>query len=153
MNTKTLNTDIDSLLDGTLDDLADMPSFKPFAPGTHRAIMTMEVKKIGENTGVEVSFKHLETVEQADVNAEPTNPGDQTSVLMFLKHSSSEQATELGQGQFKEIMKSAAEKFGAKANRELMAESNGAEVMIVTGIREDKKKGKSYTSLNALMFA
>jgi len=152
MNTKTLNTDIDSLLDGTLDDLADMPSFKPFVPGTHRAIMTMEVKKIGDNTGVEVSFKHLETVEQADVNAEPTNPGDETSVLMFLKHPS-EQAAELGQGQFKEIMKSAAEKFGAKTNRELMAESNGCEVMIVTGVREDKKKGKNYTSLNALMFA
>ena len=151
MNAKTVNQDIDSLLDGTLDDLADMPSFKPFTPGTHKILLKLEIKKIGDNQAVEVGMKHIETMEQADPAAEPTTPGDETSVLMFLKHPSI-QAVELGQGQFKEIMKAAAEKFGAKTNRELIADCNGAEAIVITGLREDKKKGKMYTSLNALMF-
>ncbi len=151
MSNDNLNMDIDSLLDGTLDDLADMPAFKPFTPGTHVAILKLEIKKIGENQAVEAGFKHKETIEQADPTATPVTPGDETSVLFFLKHPS-QQAVELGQGQFKEIMKAAAEKFGPNTNRELMAQANGSEVTIVTGLREDKKKGKTYTSLTALVF-
>lgn len=151
MTEKTVNQDIDSLLDGTLDDLADMPSFKPFAAGMHKVLLKMEIKKIGEHRAVEVGMKMIETLEQSDTAAEPTAPGDETSVLMFLTHSSI-QAVELGQGQFKEIMKAAAEKFGPKSNRELIADCNGSEAVVVTGLRDDKKKGKTYTSLNSLMF-
>ena len=35
MNTQT-EFNLDSLLDGTLDDLADLPEFRPFVPGTYR---------------------------------------------------------------------------------------------------------------------
>ena len=42
MTEQTLNLDIDNLLDGTLDDLADAPEFKPFPLGAHKIVMKWE---------------------------------------------------------------------------------------------------------------
>jgi hypothetical protein len=59
---------------------------------------------------------------------------------------------EIGQGAFKEIMKSLAAHYGAKSNRELMADSEGAEALVTTGLRTDKTdKTKKRTTLEKLM--
>lgn len=151
-----INMNIDALLDGTLDDLADLPEFKPFPPGTHRCTLKMEIKKIDKNTAVEVGLTALGTEELADTSDTPLSPGDNTSVLYFLTHTNPK-AAEIGQGGFKNLMKSLAEHFGAKSNRELMEEGNGAEVLVVTGYRLAKKDPqnpnadrKKYTDLLAL---
>ena len=153
MSNDNVNMNLDQLLDGTLDDLADLPEFKPFPCGSHRATMKLEVKKIGEHNAVEVGFVAIETVELADTTKAPVNAGDATSVLYFLTHSNPKVA-EIGQGKFKELMKSLAEHFGAKSNRDLMADGNGAEVMIITDLRDEKKDGKKtgkqFTELVAL---
>ena len=147
--TKEINMDIDSLLDGTLDDLADMPEFKPFPAGAHRCSLKMEIKKITEQTAVEVTLKAIETAELANAEDTPLNAGDSTNVLYFLTHKNPKVA-ELGQGKFKELMKSLAEHFGAKSNRELIAEGNGAEVLVVTSLRANKDKSKYYTDITAM---
>lgn len=151
-----INMNLDALLDGTLDDLADMPEFKPFAAGTHLCTLGLEVKKVGEHNAVEVSLKHKETVELSDTTETPPNPGDSTNVLYFLSHSNPKVA-EIGQGQFKELMKSLAEHFGAKSNRELIADGNGCEAYVVTNLREEKKQGKltgkKYTGIVAVKVA
>ena len=140
-----VNMDIDSLLDGTLDDLADLPEFKPFNPGVHKCVLKMEVKKVNEFQAVEVGLKLQETIEVPS-GGEPMVPGAETNVLYFLTHSTPKVA-ELGQGKFKELMKSLAEHFGVKSNRELIADANGAEVLVTTSLRKNKDKTKEYTDI------
>lgn len=144
-----LNTNIDALLDGTLDDLADLPEFKPFPPGVHRGTIKMSVKEIGDkkHKAVEVSLTAAETVETPAGSEEVVSPGQADKVLYFLTHDNPKVA-EIGQGQFKELMKSFAEHFGAKSNRELMADAEGAEVMFATALRTDKRDpSKKYLNL------
>ena len=156
--TESTNFDIDSLLDGTLDDLADMPEYKPFPAGAHLATImkweqkTMPDKKDASKTNVimNVRLAAKETVEPA-VADEVVSPGQETEYGFFLIHHSAPKAMEMGQGQFKEIMKSLAGHFGAKSNRELIADSTGADVLIVTGFRADKTdKTKKYSQLENL---
>ena len=159
MNAQT-EFNIDTLLDGTLDDLADMPEFKPFPPGAHKVtIVSWTQKSLDDkkdaskkNVMMEMKIKAIETVESATGSDEVASPGQEENLSFFLVHHSSPQAMELGQGQFKEIMKALAANFGAKSNRELMADSTGAEVLVTTGLRKDKSTPpKFYTRLDKLM--
>lgn len=152
MSDKQINMDVDALLDGTLDDLADMPEFKPFPVGTHKVVFKAEVKKVGKDTAVEVGMTAIETVElPSGSEDQPLAAGDNTNVLYFLTHSNP-QVAEMGQGQFKELMKSVAEHFGAKKNSDLIADLNGAEGLVVTGIRQNKEKTKKYTTIEGVQF-
>lgn len=145
-----VNMNIDNLLDGTLDDLADLPEFKPFPVGSHKVTIKMEVKKVGNDTAVEVGMTAIETLElPAGSEEAPLQPGDNTNVLYFLTHKNPKVA-ELGQGQFKELMRAFAEHFGAKSNRELIADANGSECIVITGRRTNKEKTKSYTTIEGL---
>jgi hypothetical protein len=159
MTNENLNLDIDSLLDGTLDDLADAPEFKPFPIGAHKIVMKWETKQLDDkkmagkkNTIVTLQMKALETVETPAGSDEVCSPGQEENIGFFLVHHSSPKAMEIGQGAFKEIMKSLAAHYGAKSNRELMADSQGAEALVTTGLRADKTdKTKKYTTLEKLM--
>ena len=160
MTTDNINYDIDSLLDGTLDDLADVPEFKPFPVGAHRVTIvswtqkTMDDKKDSskKNVMMEMKLKAIETVETAAGSDEVCSPGQEENLSFFLVHHSSPQAMEIGQGSFKEIMKALAANFGGKSNRELIADSTGAEVLITTSLRKDKSTPpKFYTRLDKLV--
>lgn len=154
------NLDIDNLLDGTLDDLADMPEFKPFPVGAHKVTIVSWTQKSFDdkkdaskkNVAMELKIKAIETVETANGSDEVCSPGQEENLSFFLVHHSSPQAMEMGQGQFKEVMKSLAAHFGAKSNRELIADSTGAEVLVTTSLRKDKSTPpKFYTKLDKLM--
>jgi len=134
------NFNIDSLLDGTLDDLADAPEFKPFPAGTHKAIVTIIQKKIGTHPAFEVSLKAIETLELANSEDTPLAKDATTSVAYMMDN-------ELGQGNFKKILTSLAGHFGAKSNRELIADAQNLEVLVVTKQRMNKDKTQSYTDI------
>lgn len=156
---ENMNYDIDSLLDNTLDDLADAPEFKPYPIGAHRIVMKWETKQLDDkkmqgkkNTIVTLKMKALETVETPAGSDEVCSPGQEENIGYFLVHHSSPKAMEIGQGAFKEIMKSLAAHYGAKSNRELMADSEGAEALVTTGLRKDKTDAsKKYTTLEKLV--
>jgi hypothetical protein len=149
-NQNTSDFNMDSLLDGTLDDLADMPEFKPFPAGTHRVTVHFEQKVVNNFPGFEIKLKALETVElPAGSTAEPVAKGAETSVFYFFKHTNPITA-ELGQGKFKEVMKSLATHFGPHTNRELLESAQGAEVIVVTDQRKGKQVGQIFTDLVAL---
>lgn len=131
---------IDSLLDGTLDDLADAPEFKPFPAGTHKVTLKIEQKKIGTHPAFEVGMTAIETLELADTTQEPLKAGATSSVAYMMD-------VELGQGNFKKILKSLADHYGAKSNRELIADAQGAEVLVVTKTRQNKDKTQTYTDI------
>ena len=131
---------IDSLLDGTLDDLADAPEFKPFPAGTHKVTMTIVQKKIGTHPAFEVGMTAVETLELADTTQEPLKTGATTSVAYMMDN-------DLGQGNFKKVLKSLAAHFGAKSNRELIEDAQNLEVLVVTKTRQNKEKTQSYTDI------
>ena len=136
---------IDQILDGTLDDLADMPEFVPFPAGTHIITIDWENKTakkdwINGHPALSLKLKAVETVELVDTAQAPLVPGSETNVLYMLDN-------ELGQGSFKKIMTSLSEHFGAKSNRELIEESRGTTCMVITKIRQNKEKTQSYTDI------
>ena len=145
MTQATDNFDIDAMLDGTLDDLADLPEFKPYPAGTHAVILTIVDKtaaknRVNNHPGFEVKMKAVETLELANSDETPLVAGAETSVLYLLDNP-------IGQGSFKKLLASAAEHFGAKSNRELIADLQGATVAVVTRVRDNKDKTQKYTDI------
>jgi len=144
MNTSA-DFNVDAILDGTLDDLADMPEFRPYPAGTHRFHLTLVNKTakkdwINGHPAVEAKMKLIETVELANPADAPLTAGAETSVLYMLDN-------ELGQGSFKNLMKALVAHFGARSNRELMEECRNLECLGVTKLRANKDKTKEYTDL------
>lgn len=150
------NLSMDDLLDGTLDDLADVPEFKPFPAGAHKLRIFFDAaKKINDMPAIEVKLVHVETVELNDANDVEPKPGDSTNVIYILKKKDDKGNTvrnELAEGQFKMLLSQLAPAFPeAKNNREIMEMSEGYEVLGVTSVRENKKDKnniKRYTSLD-----
>lgn len=137
---------IDSLLDGTLDDLADVPEFKPFPAGAHKVIINITQKQIGTHPAFEVGMKAIETLELANASDEPLAAGATTNVAYMMDN-------ELGQGNFKKLLAAFAEHFGAKSNRELIADAQNCECLVVTKVRQNKDKTQSYTDIVTLQVA
>jgi len=141
---------MDNLLDGTLDDLADLPEFRPFPPGLHSAVFSWEQKVVNNHPSIEVRLKAKETIElakPADEENKPLVGGEEASVLYMMDN-------EIGQGSFKEnILKPLAAHFGAKQTRELLKDAQGATVSVVTDLRANKEKTKSYMTIVKLEVA
>lgn len=147
-----LGADLDSILDATLDDLADMPEFKPFPAGTHRVTMEWSIKEINKQSCPELKLTIVETVELSNPDDVPGKAGDNTSLAYIFKKKDGTK-NEIAEGQFKQVMQGLAESYGSKSPRELMAESQKAEVLVTTKVRTDKKDSnniKHYTDLVAL---
>lgn len=146
---KESQVDIDALLEGTLDDIADLPEFKAFPAGTHKCDFRWEYKKINEHPTYIMKLKAVETIEMpADSKDQPLVAGAETSVNFMLDN-------DVGQGKWKEVMTVIAEKFGAKKNKELIAESDGCQAVFVTKQRVKKENGEvvaTYTDIVEMAF-
>lgn len=142
---------IDQLLDGTLDDLADLPEYKNIPPGVHRCNINFELKEIGDKKypAVAVTLTAIETVELPAGATEAAEKGQKSNVLLFLKHEKQTVAM-MGQGKFKELMKVLAESFGDKSPRELMELGQGAEILAQTSLRKPKGKDDVYFQLDGI---
>lgn len=127
-------TALDDLLDETLDDLKDLPEFKPYPPGAHHVRINWEAKQLGDDNFFELKMKLIETKELADPAADVApEAGSETSVLYS-------RTNEFGQGAFKKLMLPIGEKLGIKSIKELLKATNGAEALIVSKLRKGKKK-------------
>ena len=149
---------MDDLLDGTLDDLADAPEFKPFPAGAHQVKIFFDAtKKINEMPAIEVKLVHIETAELTNPEDTPPKAGDSTNVIYILKKKT-ETGTivrnELAEGQFKQLLASLAPAFpDATSNRAIMESAQGYEVLAVTSVRVNKKDPtnvKHYTALDSV---
>ena len=144
--------DMDALLDGTLDDLADLPTFEAFPVGAHKVIISWQTKDkdgkkplvINKHPTIQLNLTAIETVElPAGSEDKPLTKGAETSVLFMMDN-------DMGQGAFKEIMKALAKHYGAESPRVLMEKSEKAECLVVTNKRPNKEKTKMYTGIDAL---
>lgn len=150
---RIISSDIDNLLDATLDDLADMPEFKPFPAGAHRCTIKWDyTKAVGNQKGVEIKLTALETIELTNADETPVKAGD-TSNMLFMFKKKDGSANEIAQGKWKELLAPLQAHFGTATNRETMDASQGAEVIAITKIRTDKSDTndvKHYTDIVSL---
>ncbi len=135
-------SEIDNLLDATLDDLADAPSYTPFSPGAHVVRLSLDLKEIGGKQVVECELVGVETQELADpATGTPLVAGDSCSTIFNL-------ANEYGQGDFKMVCTALAESLGTVVPREIIEAAKGIDAMVLTGTRADKNdKDKLYLSI------
>jgi len=125
-------SEIDNLLDATLDDLEDLPTFEPFPAGVHRALVSMNEKEVNGHQSIEVSCKMVETIELAEpTKAEAPKAGSEASVLCMLDN-------EFGRGNFKALAKPLGAAFGTISNREIVEQTKDIECLIVTSLKQDK---------------
>lgn len=137
-------SDLDNLLDATLDDLEDLPSFTPFPCGAHRVLATFEEKDINGNPAIELNFKLVETIELSDANDATPKEGDTSNTMFMLNN-------EYGRGNLKKC----AMPFGAALElskiRDIIEQVTDVECIIITGLRVDKNdKEKFYLQVKEI---
>lgn len=143
------STTFSSLLDSTLEDLADLPEFKLPPNGTHRAsIVAIEEKKIGEAGCIEFRFKTIETLELADPSQENATPGSEFTLALLP-------GNDFFEGNLKLLLTPIARHVGVSGLREAIEAAPGMEVAIVTKTRTGKKRSedeepRKYLSITAL---
>jgi hypothetical protein len=136
---------LDSLLDSTLDDLADRPEFKPWPVGTYQYTIVLSGKVINETPNFEAKLTCVAVLELAD-EAERVNApkeGDTTNVLFNMK-------TEFGQGDFKAIGKVISEALGLAGGNRAVVEATSSGLMCAgtIGARVNSKdKTKVYNQI------
>ena len=128
-----MSLDLDSILDSSIDDLADLPEFGIYPSGVHRVIINWESKEVNKHPSMEMKMKLIETVELANpAEDQPVAAGVESSALFMLDN-------EFGQGAFKKIMKVLAGACGTRKISETVEASNGMEVTVVVVTKPDKK--------------
>jgi len=125
-------SDLDNLLDTTLDDLADLPTFQPFSPGAHRVTASFGTKEISGKAAVTLDFKLVETLELADPQDAMPKEGDESNTMFMLDN-------EYAQGNLKRLSKPFSEALQLTTIREVVEQVKEVECIIITAIRIDKK--------------
>lgn len=135
-----------NLLDATLDDLEDLPTYAPYPAGVHRVLATFTEKEGKDKAQlIELSFKALNTEELVDPAKDtPIEAGDETSVSYMLDN-------EWGQKFFKKDALPFGEHFATRSLREIVEQTTDIECLIVTSLRQDKSdKTKFYMDVKEI---
>ena len=138
-------SDIDNLLDSTLDDLEDLPEFKAFPPGVHKVLISLDLKEVNDKQCVEMEMKALETVELAEPTKDTVlKEGDSCNILFMLDN-------EFGRGKLKAVATPLGEALDTSVLREVIEQAKGVECLVVTSLRKDKNDpDKKYTNVKEL---
>lgn len=140
-----MSMDLDSILDSSIDDLADLPEFAIFPAGVHKVIIEFESKEVNKHPCVELKMKAVETIELANpAEDQPLEANAEGSVLFMLDN-------EFGQGKFKSIIKQLAGALGTSKISDTVEAAKGMEVQVVTKVRQNKDKSQSYTDVTKLI--
>ena len=124
-------SDLDTLLDATLDDLEDLPEYKTYPPGAHKVTATLEAKEINNKPAIELSFKYLEAIELEGSDAVSPSAGDESSTLFFLDN-------EYGRGNLKNALTAFHDFAGGGTNREIVEAVKDVECVILTSYGKNK---------------
>ena len=137
---------LDSLLDATLDDLADIPSIQIYPNGVHKATITFKIDD--KKSAVQVGFTYVEAMELADPSAVAPEVGAKNSLYLGLKMKDGLTSNKYAQGTLKMIASALAERFPGSSTREILEAAEGAEVLIVTKIRYGKGEYEGKDNLD-----
>jgi len=141
MTEQTAAFDIDSLLDGTLDDLADLPEFRPFPVGTYRVAASITQDPKQAKNLFFLNLKVLETLELSDPTETPVEVGAETRIRYDVLN-------QYGQGNFKKILSAFGTKLGlGKVSAILEEARNPHESLVVTKQTFSKDKTKVFVDV------
>lgn len=135
-----------SLLDGTLEDLADLEKFTPIPAGTHKLVLNWTRPEDEERVIVALKMTVVETHEMANSSEPAPEPG-KTSNMRFalcmkdgrpLISEKTGKVNTFGQGMLKEILLALQPTFGGATLAEIMENSEGAEVNATLTVRANK---------------
>lgn len=136
MSNENTEFNLDSLLDGTLDDLANVPGFENFHPGSHKFTINWKLPKKEQGKEfkpvIKLQLTLIETVELNDASDTPQTPGTMSSIQFAMDN-------EYGQTAYRAVIEQLGQHYGAGTNREIMEKSEGAECLGITKLREGKK--------------
>lgn len=133
-----MSNELDNLLDATLDDLADLPTFTPFPCGAHRVLATF--KRNDEMKAVILDLTMIETIEYAnpqDGETSPTKEGDTSNAMYQL-------GNKWGAGNFKKAAKNFVEHVGESGLSAIVDGVENVECMVLTGLRKDKNDPEKF---------
>lgn len=135
---------LDTLLDTTLDDLKDLPSFAAFPAGSHQVVASFGTKEINGKACVTLDFVMKETLELVNSQDKTPKEGDSSNLMFDL-------ANEWGQGNLKKAAAPFMEAFDYTGLRELVEGAQNIECVIVTSLKVDKNDpDKFYLQLKDL---
>lgn len=158
-------TDINSLLDATLDDLADFQKFEPFPAGSYRFQLSWELPEDDEIVIVVMKLKNLECLDVPGVEEDKLPVvGKESTFWMRLQQKNGEALTwpdgtpnTQDQGRFKDILRILAPLFnpdGTLSNRQLMEASAGCELLGTLKVKASKKdKDQKFNEIKELVIA
>jgi hypothetical protein len=132
-----------SILDGTLDDIADLPQFLAFPTGAYIVHLPngLEEKTIANHPALSMKVKCVEIKELANPGeATLVKVGDQGDIAFMLDN-------ETGRGFAKIVLKAIGERIKSKNNREIIAASKGINALLVCKKTIDKEKQREYMNL------
>lgn len=135
---------LDSILDSTLDDLADMPSITPFPNGAHKVKLTFKIDD--KKLSIQMAMEYIETLELSDPTSVAPAPGDKNTIFFNLKKKDGA-ANEYAQGALKEVLKVLAPVFPG-STRETLTAAEGVEVAVVTKVRVGKGEYEGKDSID-----
>ena len=130
---------LNTLLAGTVDDLADMPTFKNFPNGAHKVKFNWEQKKVNEKPSIEFKFVYIEPIELADPATEAPKAGDEASILLMFTNNDGTK-NEFSEGTLK---------LAANALKERFPGSNLLQILEEAGYGDIRKH---LTTARALAF-
>lgn len=139
-----------SLLDATLDDLADLKKFEPLPAGAYRLGISWETPDDDEFVVVKLKLAVKECLEIPGVEEDKFPAiGKEATFYMTLQRKDGEPMTwpsgevnDQDQGRFKEVLLALAPVFnpdGTLTNRQMIEASEGAEVIGLLKVRVSKK--------------
>lgn len=132
-----------SILDGTLDDIEDLPQFLAFPTGAYIVNLPngLEEKVIANHPALTMKVKCKEVKELATPSeASLVKVGDQGDIAFMLDN-------ETGRGFAKIVLKAIGERIGSKNNREIIAASKGIDALLVCKKTHDAGKQRDYMNL------
>ena len=148
---------LDALLDGSFEQLADKPEFKPYPRGQHAVQVFFKPKQFGEKgkdgEGYEVKFKYSEVAELVDPENDVPPKAGAEATLQFNMTSKEDFIREAGQGNMKMIFRAMAEKYPGMSPRQMLEAGSGDFAVITTGLRKNKDKTQEFLTLEAITWA
>lgn len=139
-------TDMLNLLDSSIDELADLERFTPIPAGSHKVRLTWSFPEHETQVVVQLKLEVVETLEMANSSEPVPEPGKSGNIRFPLQNKDGTPIVSqktgkpmtMGQGQLKEVIAILQPTFGGSTLREVIDNSQGAEVVAMLKVRASK---------------
>lgn len=148
-----------NLLDSSIDELADLEKFTPIPAGSHKLTLNWSYPEHETQVIVQLKVTVVETIEMANSSEPIPEPGKtgnirfpicnkDGSVIMTEKG----KPNTFGQGQLKELVAILQPVYGGATLREVLENSEGAEVIATLKVRaSNKDPDQKFNEIKAMI--